>query len=370
MGTGTHRASTLLVVDDDGKFRTFALESLAGEEIAVTSVGSGREALDAWNTGSYDLILLNLKLPDMSGKDVFKSLLEKSSAPDVMIVANSKDIDAAVELLKLGAKEYFTKPIDPADFVQRVKSALRSRMAEQRLKHLHSEFESRLMHDLRSPLRTIGSTLDYLKNDIAGMLSQQQQLLLENMKASITQMDTLLSDMIDFNLLESGTAEMEKLPTNLDELLPAICERFKPRAAAKNITLEFKTRSNIPTIEADPARIEQVFNSLLENGIKHTNAGGSITLTLSPVKLPLNGRDRDCIEITVTDTGVGIPQEEQPLLFDKYKDLLLGKSFHRQTTDLGLAICRNIVDAHNGTITVESESGKGTSFRILLPLEG
>jgi signal transduction histidine kinase len=83
----------------------------------------------------------------------------------------------------------------------------------------------------------------------------------------------------------------------------------------------------------------------------------------------LSGHDRESVEITVADTGAGIPKEEQPLLFDQYKDILLGKSSHKRTTGLGLAICRSIIEAHNGTITVESEPGKGSTFRILLPAE-
>ncbi|HEV8538992.1 MAG TPA: ATP-binding protein [Bacteroidota bacterium] len=369
MGKDLHRKPTVLVVDDDDKFCTFTREALSGEGVAVTTALTGQTAIDACNNDSFDLVLLDLKLPDMNGKDVFKSVREHSPATDVMIVTGNKNIDVAVDLLKLGAKEYITKPVDPPELIQRVKSALRSRTAEQRLKHLQSEFMSRLLHDIRSPLSTMGSTLDYLKSSTAGKITQPQQLLLENMKSSVNQMNMLLSDIIDFTLLESGNADIEKLPTNLDELLPAICDQHKSKAGEKNITISFKNRGNIPTLEADAARLEQVFGNLIDNAIRYTTNGGSITITLSPVKLPLSGHDRESVEITVADTGAGIPKEEQPLLFDQYKDILLGKSSHKRTTGLGLAICRSIIEAHNGTITVESEPGKGSTFRILLPAE-
>lgn len=368
MGKNIHQLIDVLVVDDDDRFRTFVHDTLTGEGLTVHEGRNGKEALAAFNHGSYDLMLLDFKLPDMNGIDVLKSVREKSPTTDVMVITGYNDINLAVDLLKLGAKEYVMKPIEPAELIQRVRTAVRARTAEQRLKQLQFDFSSRLFYDLRSPLHTIMSTLEFLQKDAAGKLSERQQLLLDSVGANLQQMNGLLNDLIDLTLLESGKVDIEKLPTNLDELLPSLLERFRSRANAKHIFLTLKTNRNIPTLEIDAAKIDQVFSNLLDNAVKYTEKG-EIKVQLSVVKATLNGSDRECVEALISDTGIGIPKEELPLMFDKYKDMLIGKSSTKRTTGLGLAICRNIIDAHNGSLSVDSVVGKGSTFKILLPVE-
>src|SRR5258708_10434724 len=233
MDIGSKRTPTIFVVDDDVKFRKFIHETLSAEGFSVDHGSSGQETLDACSKESYDLLLLDVKLPDMSGKDVLKALHEKYPSTDVMIVTGYQDINLVVELLKLGAKEYLTKPIEPEDLIGRVRSTLRAHTAEQRLKQLQFDFFSRLLYDLRNPVNTITLTLDHLKNEAGDGFTDPQRRLLENIRATVSQMNILLNDMIDLTLLESGNVEIEKLPTNLDELLPSLCDRFKPQAIAK-----------------------------------------------------------------------------------------------------------------------------------------
>jgi two-component system sensor histidine kinase/response regulator len=368
MSKNVQRAPDVLVIDDDDKFRTFVHDALVVEGLIVHQGRTGKEALAAFNKNSYDLLLLDYKLPDMNGIDVLKSVREKSPATDVMVITGYKDIDLAVDLLKLGAKEYVTKPIDPEELVQRVRTAVRAHTAEQRLKQIQFDFSSRLFYDLRTPLQTIMSTLEYLKKDTTGKLSERQHLLLENLKTSLHQMGGLLNDMIDLNILESGKVEIEKLPTNLDEVLPGIIERFRAQANAKHLALTVKINGNIPTLEIDANKIDQVFSNLLDNAIKYTNSG-EIKFTLSVTKALLNGSNHECVEVIIADTGIGISKEELPLVFDKYKDMLIGKSSTKRATGLGLAICRNIIDTHNGSISVDSTIGKGSTFKILLPVD-
>jgi two-component system, OmpR family, sensor histidine kinase ResE len=177
-----------------------------------------------------------------------------------------------------------------------------------------------------------------------------------------------LNDMIDLILLESGKIEIETLPTNLEEIIPRMTERFRSQANAKHLVLATNINRNIPTVEIDSSKIDQVFSNLVDNAIKYTNSG-EIKLSISVAKESLNKTNREGIEVTIFNTGIGISQEEFLLVFDKYKDMLIGKSLTQRTTGLGLAICRNIIDAHNGSISADSVMGKGSTFKILLPVE-
>ena len=362
-----HKPSLLIVEDDDGVRRT-TQDVLMNEHFCVDTACSGEEAIALGNSRAYDLVLLDLKLPDMNGREVLKTLHASSPATDFMVFTGQPDIYLAVELLKLGAKEYVVKPAKAEEIVRRVKSALRTQQADQRLKQLHAEFSSKFLYDLRTPLASAALALDVLKKDLSGKLSEQQLLVVESMKSSLNKMNTLLGNMIDLTLFESGSVDIEKIPTNLDEVVPSIIRRMKPLALANKISINLNVVGNIPTIEVDPERIEQVMMNLVDNAIRFSKEDGAVHITLSAKHQRFNGTSHEYVEIAVSDMGMGIAKEELALIFDKYKDVLTGKSDQQKPTGLGLAICKSIIDAHHGTITVESSPGKGCTFRIFLPL--
>jgi len=182
-------------------------------------------------------------------------------------------------------------------------------------------------------------------------------------------MDALLSDMIDLSLFESGRVDIEKLPVNLDEIVPAISTRFITRASAKHIEFIISVNDSTPTVTLDPNKIEQVIHNLIDNAIKFTPDGGTIKIQVSPVEKYIEGQNREFVEVKVSDTGIGIATEELPFIFDKYKNFLSGNASQQKTTGLGLAICKSIVEAHGGKMSAESSLGNGSSFTFLLPTD-
>ena len=358
-----------MVVDDDDGFRELMHTILTNEGFAVDKARSGEEAIRKARAKSYDLILLDLKMTGIDGMEVLKILKPECPTTDFIMVTGYGDVDIAVELIKLGAKEYVRKPVEPSEFIQRIRASLRAHAAELRVREIQSEFSSRLLHNLRGPLVTMNSAIDFLKKEGAGALSAEQRKVIEEMSLNSAKMDALLNDMIDLTLFESGKVTLDKLPVNLDVVIPNAVDRIIARAKAKNISVNVNIADGIPTIELDPEKIEQVLQNVLDNAVKYSRDGGSITVGLSLRKHVFSGKSAESVEISVTDTGVGIPKEELPLIFDKYKDVLTGKSSSLKTTGLGLAICRSIVEAHGGNMTAASDVNKGTTIAIYFPTE-
>lgn len=369
MGEQPERTPRLLVVDDDDGFRELLKTILQNEGYKVDTAPNGEEGIRIARNRSYDLIFLDLKMPGMDGMQVLKILKPESPTTDFIIVTAYADVQIAVELIRLGAKEYITKPIEPAEFIQHVRTALRAHAAELRVGEIQSEFSSRLLHDLRGPVVIVNSSIDLLGKGTPGPVTPEQHQILDMMRAQMNKMDALLTDMIDLTLFESGKVHLERLPLNLDIFVPSICDRMSQQAKAKNISIQTQIGDAIPTLELDPEKMQQVFHNLLDNGIKYTPDGGSITVSVSTGRHVFGGKDCESVEIAVSDTGVGIPKEELPLVFDKYKNILTGKTSSQKTTGLGLAICRSIVEAHQGKMTAESTVGQGTTIRIFLPTE-
>jgi len=363
------RKSRILVVDDDEDFRKVISIALSEEGFEVHQSSTGEGGVKAARERDFDLILLDIHMPVMDGIQALKILRQETPSTDFAMITGYQDVHLAVESLKLGAKEYLMKPIDPGELVQRVKSALRAHAAEKQVKDLQAEFNSRLLHELRTPLNTVKSAVGFLTKGMAGPTTEQQQDVLTHIDNNATKLIAQLSDMIDLTQFESGRVDIEKLPTNLDELIPAICTRFEPLTRTKKIALKINTSANIPTIEIDQDKIEQVIENLLDNAVKYTNEGGTITISASSAHKTIANKSHEVVEIAVSDTGSGISKEELPFVFDKYKEFLTGKTSQQKTTGLGLAICRSIVEAHKGTMSVESTPGKGSMFKFILPVD-
>lgn len=357
----------LLVVDDDDDFRLLMKSTLIEEGYLVDDAPSGEDAITAAHNQQYDIVLLDVKMPGIDGIQTLKILRKEAPNTDYIMITGFQEISLAIECIKLGAKEYLNKPINTVDFTQRIRSMLRARMAEQRLKEREEEFNSRLLHDIRSPLTTAKSGISFLLKEMAGPLSDQQSEVLNHIRASIEKLSALLIDMIDLSKFESGNVHIEKIPFNLNELIPRVCRRLEIQAKAKKLTLQVTTDPALPTTEVDTEKIEQVITNLIDNAIKYTNEGGSITVTTSTVQRQKDGKPQKFVEIAVSDTGIGISAEELPYVFDKYKEVLTGKTSKKKTTGLGLAISHSIAEAHKGMLTVESELGKGSTFRLLIP---
>jgi len=356
----------LLVVDDDNAFRSLVRIALSDEGFDVDEAPTGEQALDAVRQKAYDLILLDVKMPGMDGLQVLKLVRQETPSTDVMMITGYNDVSLAVESIKLGAREYLTKPIEADDLIQRVRTSLRAHAAEMRLREIQADFSSRLLYEIRNPLNTAKSAVGFLLKGMAGPVTVQQQEVLSHIDSVSTKVLTLISDMIDLTKFELGRVNLEKRATNLEQLVPAVCNRLEPLARAKKLTLKVNVNPNIPTLELDAEKIEQVVMNLLDNAIKYSNEGGTISVTASIVKQNPDCPSGECAELAITDAGNGIPSEELPYVFDKYKEFLTGKTSAKKTTGIGLAICRSIVEAHKGTMTAESPPGKGSTFKVLL----
>lgn len=357
----------VLVVDDEDDFRMLIADSLDAEGYAVTQARDGEEAVQLSRQYTFDLALLDVRMPVMNGIEVLELMRKESPTTDCVMLTGSQEIHIAVQAIKLGAKEFLSKVQPLEELMNRVRNVLRAHLAEMRIKELQSAFTSKLLYNLLTPLRTIKSSIEFLEQESTGKLTEQQKSIFANIDSAICTMDAILNDMIDLTMFESGRVELEKFPTNLDELLPSICSRYQMQAESKKISLRTEVAGTIPTVEVDPAKIEQVLSNLMDNALKYTPEGGSVNVNVSTQLMTEEDEKHEYIAVSISDTGVGIPADMVPLLFDKNQIFIDGKLPERKTTGLGLLLCRNIIEAHNGRIFAESEVGKGTKFTFLIP---
>jgi signal transduction histidine kinase len=205
-------------------------------------------------------------------------------------------------------------------------------------------------HDLRNPLGVVALTLTMLEQDPAMITAS-----LPRAKRAVDRMLHLIEDLLEIARIDAGTLSIEKQPIATSLIIDEALEQHRPLAQARGITLELAQTTNAK-IEVDRKRVGQVISNLVGNALKFTPSGGTIRLGAAA--------ESDRVVLSVEDTGKGIPREHLAHIFDRFWQPTGGR---RDGVGLGLAIVKGIIDAHGGSIAVESEVGVGTSFRISLP---
>lgn len=367
-------STKILVVDDNQDnidLLDFALSDLHYE---VSKALNGKTALILAEKEQPDLIILDIQMPEMDGFEVLRRLREKMHTqriPVILLTAMRKDPQSIESGLALGADEYLTKPIDTEELLVRVKSMMRVKKAEQELERTKADFTAMLVHDLRSPLAGIKGTLECIR-DISSteVLDQLHHELLDAALTSSQKMLNLINDLLDLSKLESGRVHLTKLKVDLPSIVDLACKSLRIPMNNKKIHLEQKFTPNLPKINVDPDKIGQVMTNFVSNSIKFTPEGGTISVSADQEDFldELDGKTKKRLIVMVADTGAGIAKEELPALFDKYKQTKTGKLSKYKGTGLGLAISKRIIEAHNGSVWVESELNKGTTVCFTIPV--
>lgn len=228
---------------------------------------------------------------------------------------------------------------------------------------MQSSFASIAAHELRTPLTSIKGYLSVFLSDYDSQLNNDQKALLGHISAATEQLLSLVDNLLSVSRVERSSMAMNLQPIDWQTVVKEVVDEFKERAIEKNITLEFfPSIEKILTIKADKVRLTEVISNLLNNAIQYTNPQGRITVVVE--------KKEGEVVTSIADTGRGIPKVAIPNLFTKfYRVNQQGTENQTPTgTGLGLYISKAIVELHHGKIWVESEVGKGSTFRFSLPI--
>ncbi|MDH7500768.1 MAG: ATP-binding protein, partial [candidate division NC10 bacterium] len=242
----------------------------------------------------------------------------------------------------------------------------------ERINQLKSEFVSHVSHELRTPLTSIKGVCSLLARPQIGELNPKQARLVEIIDAEGSHLTDLIDDLLDLAKLEAKRVEMKREEVNLVEVASDCAESLRTVAGEKGLKIEQAIPPDFPRIRVDRGQLQKVFYNLIGNAIKFTPPGGKITIAAKAVYVASpDGPPQPSpnhVEVSVIDTGIGIPKPHLPRIFEKFYRVENGLSRGTSGTGLGLSICKEIIEAHGGKIWVESEVGKGSRFSFALPL--
>ena len=217
------------------------------------------------------------------------------------------------------------------------------------------EFVSNVSHELRSPLASASAMVEVLES---GAIDDRQTALdfLRRVRGDVTRMTTLVDELLELSSLESGQVPVHLAPVRIEDVIEEIVERFQFTASSSSIELASRSQPGLPYVMGEQRRLEQVLTNLVENALRFTPAGGSITLSARP--------EADWVFVTVADTGVGIAREHLPHVFERFYKVDRSRRDHG--TGLGLAISKHLVQAQGGDISATSVEGEGSEFTVKL----
>jgi len=361
-----NREVRVLVVDDSPSSRALLRSLLLRQMFQVVEASDGRAALETLRADDgIGLVLVDYLLDgDMDGVALVKSIRSGFSreALPVIGISSSREPLLTARFLKLGASDFLTKPFEAEEFHCRVDRCVE--MAEvvrhlERANRVKNQFLGMAVHDLRSPINGINGLSEMLLESVYGELTAEQREVIEFIHSANRQMNSLVSDLLDISAIEAGQLRLELGEESLAEVAAQAIHFHSLAAKAKSIAI-LPLEGDAPRFAFDARRVGQVLDNLLSNAIKFSPVGTTIRVTLAVE----DGR----AVVSVIDQGQGIPPGEVDLLFQSFRRTSVRPTAGEGSTGLGLAIVRKIVEAHGGTIGVESEFGHGATFRFSLPM--
>ncbi len=362
---------TALVADDSSTARIIVADTLSREGIDVITASDGLEAFDTIckRMNEIDVVITDLMMPGMDGRELCRRIrqeLNLQSLP-VLFLTAVPDHENLLDVFKAGATDYLIKPFIKEELLARltvhfdrtqISRRLSAAVGELRdLNEIKDSLITICSHDLRAPLNGILGFAELILEK--PYLKDEDQESIRQIKLSGSFLLSLINDILDLSKLQSAGSELSTEPESLDELVEASVGAMRFLADSKSHTVTFENGCADSMVSVNANSIMRLMNNLLSNAIKYTPENGRIEVAVKP-------SPPDHVAVTVADSGIGIPEEKIPYLFDRFTKVSRSGTAGEESTGLGLSIVKEIVDAHDGTINVTSEVGKGTTFEILL----
>jgi two-component system, sensor histidine kinase len=371
----------ILYVEDDAALARLLQKRMDRAGLAVDTVDTAEKALDLImrDGKAYDLLLVDYNLPGMSGLELLDRLSKVPGSPPAVILTVGGDERIALEALQRGAADYAVKDVNQTylDLLPAIMQAaytkerllrenarqreelMQAKERAEQASEAKSRFLATMSHEIRTPMNVVTGLATVLAKS---QLNDDQKKIVETLRTNADLLLKLINDLLDISRIEDDRIALESIRYEPAAILKDIHLMFEPDASRKNLRLILDDRTNGDVLMGDRTRLQQVLMNLVSNALKFTDEGEIvITAETHPA-----GDDKVTLDLCVRDTGIGIPTDKLPLIFDKFTqaDETITRRFGG--SGLGLSIARSLIELMGGAIRVESHQGEGSVFRVTL----
>jgi signal transduction histidine kinase len=357
--------SKILVIDDEEVVRDSCTQILAGGPFEIATASDGTTGLSLVAEFQPDLVFVDLKMPGISGFEVLEKIQEMDPTIVMVVITGFATISSAVDAMKRGAYDFLPKPFTPEEFrlitrrsLEKRKLTLETISLRREKELLREQFAHIVSHELKAPLSAVQQNMYALEFELSNVLNDGQKEKLERIKVRIEDLLTLINTWLKIISTDIGTLKQGFKTISVMLPISKALDSVETLAVRKNIEVVKCIGESLPLISGDDVSLSEAFVNVIGNAIKYSYDGSKVYLNVEE----RNGN----IEISIKDTGVGIPPEELPHVFEGFYRGATGRAA-ATGQGIGLAVSKHIIDAHDGTIAVQSEPGVGTAFLIELP---
>jgi len=366
----------LLLVDDEADFRRALVRRLGKRGLNPEQAGSGQECLAFLAGHPVDVVVMDVKMPGMTGIEALARIKEKHPRTEVILLTGHSCTQDGIDGIKSGAFDYLTKPIEFEHLLSKIQQACEKIRREEE-KRKEAEFRAKMeeqmiaterlaslgtlavgvAHEINNPLAIIQESAGWLalllkRKELSEFSCKKDfELAIQKIEKGVDRAKRITHQLLGFVRKQDAVFSQVNLVELADETIGLI----QKEALDKEIAIELTSQSTLESIRSDPYQLRQVLLNLLANAVHATGKGGRITVSLEPAK--------GGVQLTVQDTGVGIPRENLRHIFDPF----FSTKNPGEGTGLGLFVTRGILDRLSGRIEVESSLGRGATFRVWLP---
>lgn len=369
----------ILVVDDNSANRDMLSRRLERQGHRVALAENGREAMEVVQTQSFDLVLLDIMMPEIDGYTVLQQLKADEALRHIPVIMISAldEMESVVRCIQMGAEDYLPKPFDPTLLKARIGACLDKKRAHDReirlyqqlqqsygrlqeLEKMRDDMTHMIIHDLRTPLTAVIMGMQTL--EVTGDLNEDQQEMRDIALQGGENLLGLINDLLDISKMESGSMPLDESTLSAAELVAGAVGQIERLAKSHQLTVVQQISAGLPRFQGDETKLRRTLVNLLGNAIKFTPESGILTIGVQ------FGENRKSLVFSVRDTGEGIPSEAFERIFEKFGQVESREGGRLMSTGLGLTFCKLAVEAHGGRIKVDSIQGKGSIFSFTIPL--
>lgn len=330
----------------------------------VDSVFSGEEYLKKIKEKKYDLVLVDYKLPDYSGMELIEHTIKNNKDVLIIMITAYGTFETAVQATKLGAHDFLAKPFTPEELRYSIRKAVinltltrHAKLLEEERKKIRFQFISVLSHELKAPISAVEGYVNILKKQYSSLSDEDYLNMLDRTQIRLDGMKKLIFDLLDLTRIESGEKKRVIEKVDVVNVVKDSVDMFSEISKNKNVKIKLEADSSVE-LNADKSELNIIFNNLISNAIKYNKDDGLVNIKLS--------KNADMLNITVSDTGIGIDSEDCKMLFNDFVRIKNEQTMKITGSGLGLSTVKKLCKLYDGDVWVKSERGIGSNFFVKL----
>ena len=357
--------SKILVIDDEEIVLDSCEQILAKGGFEIRTAENGTLGLSRIEEYHPDLVFVDLKMPGISGFEVLETIHELDPTIVTIVITGFATIGSAVEAMQKGAFDFLPKPFTPDELrlitqrgLEKRKLVLETLALRKEKEMLREHFAAIVSHELKSPLAAVQQNLIAMSGELSDQLTEDQNRRFERIQTRIDDLMKLIHTWLRAISVDIESIKENFKPTSIPIVITKAVETAEPHAVRKDVSIRTSIEDELPCVFGDEGTLVEALVNIVGNAVKYSPLNSHIDITTSS--------NENEVSITIQDNGIGISKEDLPFIFE---DFYTTKSNHEveRGSGVGLALTRRILEAHDGTISVASELGRGSTFELCLP---